>query len=173
MDECPIICGDVQRSPDRRVICPKAPVDEVRGYIDQLVAAGLLAQTDDQFPVLRLTQAGVDLMRAPGSMADLVLARQRKPEKGKPQKRSGVEAASWEGVDRELFDELRALRLRLARDRGVPPYVIFHDTTLRELARLKPQTLEALRHVYGIGARKADELGERLLAVCKMFADRP
>ena len=148
-----------------------APVDEVRGYIDQLVSEGFLAQTDDQFPVLKLTQQGVDLMRDAGAAPALTLARQRKPEKGKPAKRSGVEAASWEGVDRELFEALRAMRLQLARDRGVPPYVIFHDTTLRELARVKPVTPDALRHIYGIGARKADELGERILEVirtCKM-----
>ena len=59
------------------------------------------------------------------------------------------------------------MRLRLARDRGVPPYVIFHDTTLRELARVKPATLDALRHIYGIGARKADELGEKILEVIR------
>jgi len=104
-----------------------------------------------------------DAAAAPG----LSLARQRKPEKGKPAKRSGVEAASWEGVDRDLFEALRAMRLRLARDRGVPPYVIFHDTTLRELARVKPATLDALRHIYGIGARKADELGEKILQVIR------
>jgi ATP-dependent DNA helicase RecQ len=49
----------------------------------------------------------------------------------------------------------------------VPPYVIFHDTTLRELARLRPTTMEALRHVYGVGARKADDLGERVLALVR------
>ena len=144
-----------------------APVDEVRGYIDQLVAEGFLLQTDDQFPVLKLTQQGVDLMRDAAAAPGLSLARQRKPEKGKPAKRSGVEAASWEGVDRDLFEALRAMRLRLARDRGVPPYVIFHDTTLRELARVKPATLDALRHIYGIGARKADELGGKILEVIR------
>jgi ATP-dependent DNA helicase RecQ len=144
-----------------------APVDEVRGYIDQLVSEGFLVQTDDQFPVLKLTQQGVGLMRDASAAPNLTLARQRKPEKGKPAKRSGVEAASWEGVDRELFDALRAMRLRLARDRGVPPYVIFHDTTLRELARIKPSTLDALRHIYGIGARKADELGGQILTVIR------
>jgi ATP-dependent DNA helicase RecQ len=45
--------------------------------------------------------------------------------------------------------------------------VIFHDTTLRELARLKPLTPDALRHVYGVGARKADELGEAVLDVIR------
>ena len=95
-----------------------APVDEVRGYIDQFVAEGFLLQTDDQFPVLKLTQQGVDLMRDAAAAPGLSLARQRKPEKGKPAKRAGVEAASWEGVDRDLFEELRAMRLRLARERG-------------------------------------------------------
>ena len=140
-----------------------ATVDEVRAYIDQLIAWDLLRQTEDQFPVLKLTASGVTLMRDPGALPDLSLARQRKPEKGRAQKRTGVEAASWEGVDRELFDELRALRLNIARERGVPPYVVFHDTTLRELARVKPVTLDALRHIYGVGARKVEDLGETIL----------
>ncbi len=140
------------------------PIDEVRGYIDQLVALDLLHQTEDQFPVLKLTVDGVALMKDASARADLALARQRKPVKGRPEKRSGVEAASWEGVDRELFDRLRALRLTIARDRGVPPYVIFHDTTLRELARVKPATGDQLRHIYGVGAKKADDLGDLVLA---------
>ena len=141
-----------------------ATIDEVRGYIDQLIARDLLRQTGDAFPVLKLTADGVALMRDPGGIPGFVLARQRKPEKGAPQKRSKPETASWDGVDRDLFDALRALRLRMARDRGVPPYVILHDTTLRELARLKPTSVDGLRHVYGIGARKADDLGEALIA---------
>jgi ATP-dependent DNA helicase RecQ len=140
-----------------------ATVNEVRAYVDQLVARGLLRQADDQFPVLQLTHDGVALLKDPGAMPDLALARQKQPQKDKLPRRSRVEAESWEGVDRDLFERLRAMRLQLARDRGVPPYVIFHDTTLRELARLKPATMEALRHVYGIGARKADDLGEAIL----------
>lgn len=70
------------------------------------------------------------------------------------------DAEGWRDVDHDLFDRLRAVRLKLARERGVPPYVIFHDTTLRELARLKPASVEALSGVYGIGARKAQQLGD-------------
>lgn len=140
-----------------------ATVDEVRGYLDQLVARGLLRQTEDDFPVLQLTGDGLALLRDPAAAAGLALARQRKPEKGRPPKRSRTDAESWEGVDRDLFERLRALRLRLARDRGVPPYVIFHDTTLREIARLKPSTLDELRHVYGLGAKKVEDLGELVI----------
>jgi ATP-dependent DNA helicase RecQ len=78
-------------------------------------------------------------------------------------RRSRTEAAAWEGVDRELFETLRSIRLKVARERGVPPYVIFHDNSLREMARLRPQTLEQLRTVYGVGARKAEDLGELFL----------
>jgi len=141
-----------------------ASIDEVRGYIDQLIARGLLRQTDEAYPILQLTDEGVALMRDAGAVPDLVLARQRRPEKDRVPRRARVEAESWEGVDRGLFERLRALRLRVARERGVPPYVIFHDTTLRELARLKPTSLDALRHVYGVGARKADDLGEAVIA---------
>jgi ATP-dependent DNA helicase RecQ len=139
------------------------PVDEVRGYVEQLVALELLAQVGDEFPILRLTGSGVALMKDAGAEPDLALARQRKPEKGKAPRRSRPEGESWDGVDRELFERLRALRLRVARERGVPPYVIFHDATLRELARLKPQSLDALRHVYGVGVRKVDDFGAVLL----------
>jgi ATP-dependent DNA helicase RecQ len=140
-------------------------VDDLRGYTDQLLAFGLLRQVGDPYPVLQLTDAGAAGLRDAAALDSLSLARQRKPEKGSGPKKSRVEAESWAGVDRVLFDQLRAMRQRLARERGVPPYVIFHDTTLRELARLKPTSVSALRDVYGVGARKADDLGPEVLRV--------
>ena len=147
-----------------------ASIDEVRGYIDQLLALGLLRQTDDQYPVLALTGEGVELLKDAGAAPDLALARQRRPDPSRAQRRSRAETEGWEGVDRDLFERLRALRLTVARARGVPPYVIFHDTTLRELARLKPTTIDALRHVYGVGAKKADELGPAVLEAIQSTA---
>ena len=82
------------------------------------------------------------------------LARQQRPEKDRAADARAGRDESWEGVDRDLFERLRALRLEIARARGVPPYVIFHDTTLREMARSKPTTIDALRHVYGVGAAR-------------------
>ena len=145
----------------------EASSPEVRGYIEQLLAQGFLRQTDDAFPVIALTQAGVDVLKDAAAAPSLALSRQRRTVKDKEPRRSRVEAEAWEGVDRDLFEELRGLRLQIARARGVPPYVIFHDTTLRELARLKPQTLAELRTVYGVGARKADELGEKFLTLLR------
>jgi ATP-dependent DNA helicase RecQ len=82
-------------------------------------------------------------------------------------RKSRVEAESWQDVDRNLFDRLRAVRLEIARARGVPPYVIFHDATLREMARLRPHSIEALLAVKGVGARKADDLGDVFLAAIR------
>jgi ATP-dependent DNA helicase RecQ len=139
------------------------PVPEVRGYIEQLVAHGLLRQTDDAYPVVALTEDGVALLKDAGSRPGLTLARQRRPVKDRLPKRSRVETESWQDVDRDLFDRLRAVRLDIARARGVPPYVIFHDTTLREMARLRPTTMDALHGIRGVGARKAEDLGETFL----------
>jgi ATP-dependent DNA helicase RecQ len=143
-----------------------AAVPEVRAYIEQLIAQGFLRQTDDQYPVLGLTNEGVQLLKDANAAA-VVLSRQRRIVREREQRRSRVEAEAWEGVDRVLFEKLRAVRMTIARSRGVPPYVIFHDTTLRDMARLRPQTVEQLRTVYGVGARKAEDLGQAFLAVLK------
>ena len=138
-------------------------VPEVRGYVEQLLAQGFLRQTDDAFPVVALTNEGVELLRNPAAASGLALSRQRRVVREREQRKSRVEAEAWEGVDRDLFEKLRGVRMQIARSRGVPPYVVFHDTTLRELARVKPQTMDALRTIYGVGARKAEDLGEEFL----------
>jgi ATP-dependent DNA helicase RecQ len=136
-----------------------ASVPELRGYIEQLIGLGLLQQTDDGYPVLQVTREGIALLKDEHAFPALSLARQRMPKKGEARVRSVVEAQSWEGVDRALFERLRTVRLEIARSRGVPPYVIFHDVTLRELARIRPSSMQSLMTVKGIGARKAEDLG--------------
>ncbi|MEP6916045.1 MAG: DNA helicase RecQ [Acidobacteriota bacterium] len=170
-----VLCGsDTEQVTSRRHhqlttfgLLRDAPVPEVRGYIEQLIAHGFLRQTEDAFPVVSLTAAGVDLLKNAASHPDLVLARQRRPVKDRAPKRSRIEAESWQDVDRDLFERLRAVRLEIARARGVPPYVIFHDTTLREMARLRPKSMEELHGIRGVGARKAEDLGETFLTAIR------
>jgi ATP-dependent DNA helicase RecQ len=147
-----------------------ASVPEIRGYIEQLAAQELLRQTDDAYPVLTLTPRGLRLLKDEGSVPGLTLARQRKPPKDRPMPRARIEIESWEHVDRDLFERLRALRLEIARSRGVPPYVIFHDATLRDMARLRPTTVQGLLGVKGVGARKAEDLGELFVQVIRTFS---
>jgi ATP-dependent DNA helicase RecQ len=70
-------------------------------------------------------------------------------------------------ADDPLFDALRACRRELAKAQAVPPYVIFHDATLREMAALKPQTLGGLGQVSGVGARKLEAYGDAFLEVIR------
>ncbi len=68
-----------------------------------------------------------------------------------------------------IFDALRARRRELAEEAGVPPYVIFHDATLREMAQIRPKSLRDMELVSGIGARKLEAYGDAFLAVLKNF----
>jgi len=72
-------------------------------------------------------------------------------------------------IDSDLFDALREVRLRLARERGVPPYVIFHDTTLRDMVARRPRTVDDLHEVYGVGAKKAADFGDAFLDAIRTF----
>ena len=146
-----------------------ASLAEVRGYIEQLTGLGLLASTDDAYPVLFLTPSGVAVLKDASKAAGLTLVRQRAPDRkaGRPSAR--VEAEAWRDVDRGLFEQLRDVRLQVARARGVPPYVVFHDATLREMARLKPTSVRMLLEVKGVGARKAEDLGELFLEAIRRF----
>jgi ATP-dependent DNA helicase RecQ len=146
--------------------------NEIKGYIEQLIARGFLQRTPGDYPVVELTATGVAMLKGQVDPADIVLCRQPKASV-RSRSRGGrgdaamgrVERESWEGVDRELFDALRALRLEIARGRGVPPYVVFHDSTLREMAKARPTSLSALLHVPGVGARKAEDFGQQFLDV--------
>ena len=151
-------------------LLPEASVAEVRGYIEQMVGLDLLRLNGDEYPVLGVTSKGIELLKNEYSYPGLALARQRAPRKDAPRTRSRVEAESWEGVDGALFERLRAVRLGIARSRGVPPYVIFHDVTLREMARLRPSSVDALLAVKGVGARKASDLGDLFLAAIREHA---
>jgi ATP-dependent DNA helicase RecQ len=154
-------------------LLPRAAVAEVRGYIEQLAGLGLLRQTGDPYPVLMLTAKGLGLLRDEASCPGLTLARQRTPVKNAFRAQSTAETESWRGVDRDLFVRLRAVRLEIARTRGVPPYVIFHDASLREMARRRPTSIDALLTVKGVGARKASDLGEIFLAAIRGHSPEP
>ena len=141
-----------------------ASVPEVRGYIEQLTAAGLLRQIDEPYPVLALTEDGVLLLKDAAALPAFSLARQRRlPKQERGERRRAAAPVVSGDADHDLFDRLRALRLRLARARNVPPYVIFHDTTLRELARVKPRSVEELSGIYGIGESKAARFGREFV----------
>ena len=127
----------------------------VRDWIEQLVAQGYLQKTGE-YQVLAVTLAGRRLLK--GEVAPRLL----KPAAGK---KDSAPAPSWEGVDRDLFDALRELRKQKAAERGIAPFVVFHDTTLRELARRRPTSVEQFLQVPGIGQKKAADYGPDFVQV--------
>ena len=138
----------------------------IRGYIEQLVGDGMLARDGDPYPVLRLTTTGTRLLRGEG---DCMLYREVMPPSSRKRSRSAVRESFSLTVDSDLFDVLRDVRLRLARERGVPPYVIFHDSTLRDMVERRPKTIDDLHQVYGVGAKKAADFGDVFLDAIRTF----
>ncbi len=132
------------------------PRKAITSMIYQLVDQGLLARTPGERPVLHLNDASWEVLRGKRSVRLL------QPKAG-PVSKTRFDEASWEGVDRGLFESLRGLRKRLAEERQVPPYVIFSDATLRDLARLRPSSALGLSRIRGIGKRKVDDLGPFVL----------
>ena len=121
----------------------------VRSWIDQLLAHGHLLK-DGEHPVLKVTESGWQVMRGHQEVA---LTRPR------PRQQSVTATERWDGVDRPLFEHLRQMRMEIAVERGVPPYVIFGDVTLRELAKYRPTTAAGILHIYGVGAQKQEQFG--------------
>ncbi|MCI0460402.1 MAG: RecQ family ATP-dependent DNA helicase, partial [Gemmataceae bacterium] len=141
---------------------------DLRDWIYQLLSQKVLVQNEvtlssgEKVGVLGLNEGSWEVMRGQREVRLLKLVRRKKGEKAR---QSRADTTSWEGVDRGLFDELRRLRRRLAEERQVPPWVIFTDATLRELARVRPSSLEAMGQVYGIGATRLREHGQAFLEV--------
>jgi ATP-dependent DNA helicase RecQ len=145
---------------------------EIRHFIDQLVAQEHLAVADGEYPTLSVTATGREILKGRHEPA---LFRLPKPAKAARKSLARI-AYDVEGValDEGLFEHLRQLRRRLAHERGVPPYLIFSDRTLAELAARKPATPTEFRSIRGVGDKKAVELGPPFLqAIAEFGSARP
>ncbi len=133
-------------------------ITDIRDWIEQLVAQGFL-QRVGEFNVIKVTSKGWEVLRG-GKTPRLSRATKREAAST----RASI-VDSWEGVDQPLFDRLRDWRRKIAVERGVPPYIIFGDVSLRDLARRRPTSLDNLRDVHGIGSKKLDDFGPQLVAL--------
>jgi ATP-dependent DNA helicase RecQ len=140
-----------------------------RGVFRQLIARGLLSVDVDGHGGLKLTDACRPVLRG---QEPLWLRREAPAAAGRSRTKKArtasgkAPAASFDSAaDRELWDRLRALRTELATAQNVPPYVIFHDATLAEMVRRRPQSPDELGTLSGIGERKLVSFGHRFLDV--------
>jgi ATP-dependent DNA helicase RecQ len=91
------------------------------------------------------------------------------PKRERQRKRKRGRSGGVNPVGDPLFDALRALRRELAEQAGVPPYVVFHDSTLREMASLRPASLDDMGEITGVGKRKLEAYGETFLAAIRQY----
>ncbi len=142
-------------------------VAEWREIARQLIRLGWLQQTEGTYPVVVLTEVGFEGLksRRPVTLTKLVALPASKKEK--LQNRGAVHDTD---VNERLFEKLRAVRRELAEKRGVPPYIIFGDNTLKQMAADAPRTDDDLLAITGVGPKKLADFGEDFLAVIRAHA---
>jgi ATP-dependent DNA helicase RecQ len=133
--------------------------NEWRGVVRQLLARGLLAVEPDH-GTLALTEASASVLRR-----EREVPMRREPERASKAKLAKAATAPAELPEEAaaLFEKLRAWRAASAKEQGVPPYVVFHDKTLREIATVRPSSLEELSAVNGVGESKLAKYGQQIL----------
>jgi len=136
---------------------------EWRSIFRQLAARGLLESDAEGYGVLALAAAAKPVLAGSESVA----LKPARPSAGEARRRKRERATASllpDSPEEALFERLRAVRRELASAQGVPPYVVFHDATLRAMATLRPATLDAMAELPGVGERKLARYGERFLA---------
>jgi ATP-dependent DNA helicase RecQ len=134
---------------------------QLRDWIRQLIGQKLLDQVGTEYPILKLNAASWEVMRSKRPVELAELARRTKRD------RQERPAPLWDGIDGELFEALRRLRMQVAREMQMPPYIVFTDNTLREMVRVKPKSREELLTITGVGQAKWQAFGERFLALIR------
>jgi ATP-dependent DNA helicase RecQ len=131
-----------------------------RGIVRHLIALGALdVDTQGHGGLFLVEEKARPILRGETS----VLLRQTAPRKATVERpaRGGMAAAGE--FSQALFDALRSWRAGEAKSQAVPPYVIFHDATLREIAAVRPASLDELGQIKGVGASKLQRYGGRVL----------
>jgi len=136
-----------------------------RAVFRQLVALGYLRADGEAFGALKLTPSSRQVLK--GETSVMLREQAAPPTRAKRGKKSAARETGTAAPDSALLRALRAWRLGVAREHGVPAFVVFHDGTLETIAALRPGTREALRGVSGVGEKKLERYGEALLEVVR------
>ncbi|EGP5315796.1 TPA: DNA helicase RecQ [Enterococcus faecium] len=125
---------------------------ETMQLIEYLISNGYLLTINGEYPVLKVTERGIQVLKGQESVY------RKEPKK--------VQQLSDEETD-TLFEVLRELRTDLASEAGVPPYVVFSDSTLKEMSRVRPSSRLEMLQIKGVGQSKLDKYGEAFLSRIK------
>ncbi len=125
---------------------------ETMQLIEYLISNGYLLTVDGEYPILKVTERGIQVLKGQEAVY------RKEPKK--------VQQLSDEETD-TLFEVLRELRTDLASEAGVPPYVVFSDSTLKEMGRIRPSSRLEMLQIKGVGQSKLDKYGEAFLSRIK------
>ncbi|MGX1468507.1 ATP-dependent DNA helicase RecQ [Bacillus sp. 153480031-1] len=128
---------------------------QISDFIEFLITEEYLHMSEGAYPTLKVTHKGKK-----------VLVRQEAVYKKQAVKREAIQEND------ALFEQLRAVRMKLAREQGVPPFVVFSDQTLKEMSAVQPKTEEELLHIKGIGAQKREKYGDVFLEEIRLFIEK-
>ena len=142
------------------------PKSQLRTWIGELIRQGYLARTGDKYPVIRLTHTSTSIGEG-GTFVMLSL-----PEQDAGKKSTLPSDSAISKNDGKLFLHLRNLRKSIADQAGVPPYVIFPDKSLREMAQTRPCDLQSFRNISGVGEIKLEKYGLVFTSAIRTFCAR-
>ncbi len=138
------------------------PAQTWRSVVRQLIVMGYLRADAERYGALVLTPTSRAVLRG-----ETPISFREDPKDSRMPRRQAPQSADLEPEDPNLWEALRACRRLLADEHGVPPYVIFHDRTLREMMLLRPRTASDLLAINGVGQTKLDRYGNRFLEVLR------
>ena len=144
---------------------------EWRAVLRQVIAMGLVQVDSDAYNALKLTDAARPILRGEQT---ILLRKYEKPVKQKVSrsvsKTKGYVEAGLSELEQQIFDKLRWWRVETARKHNVPAYVIFHDATMRDIAKARPLNLAAMRVIVGVGEKKLETYGEEIVTLISEFS---
>ena len=139
--------------------------DEIKEISNQLMAEGLIYRNSQEYPTLGVTEQGWKFLKERKSLTLSRLQRAEQPRRGRVER--------TETFDNELFERLRRLRLRIARELDVPAFVVFNDAALRDMAQRVPRNREEFGRISGVATVKLQQFGDRFLAEIQQYLKEP
>jgi ATP-dependent DNA helicase RecQ len=143
-----------------------------RLLIDNLLAQELIIQTQGDYPVIQLQPSAREVLFEGRQVHILKTEKVARKRRRKGSSHSARISAELGGYDENLFEQLRALRKELATEQHVPPFVIFSDKTLHEMARHLPTTDDQMLDISGIGDTKLERYGKQFAEIIKDFTNK-
>lgn len=135
--------------------------EDWRGYFRELIRQGYLRQEGDKYPVLKLTDKGRKILDGKEVMTLI-----------RPVERREASKTAEDSYERGLFEELRRIRARLAKEANLPAYIILSDSTLIELSKYLPQNMDEIRLVSGFGEVKIERYGSLFLKTVQEYCKK-